>query len=148
MILTTLDTSPTGETALVPAVHAALAFGEPLTLLLVIDGQLRHHFDERGRDIGRSVDEVARDYLDSIAERLRAEHEGLDVATTAVHGTDTAAVIVEAAAEPGVRMLAMSTHGRSGLSRVFAGSVTTHVLRTSTRPVLVVPPERSDPPGS
>ncbi len=35
-------------------------------------------------------------------------------------------------------MIAMSSHGRSGLSRLAFGSVTDKVLRGSTRPVLVV----------
>lgn len=36
-------------------------------------------------------------------------------------------------------LLVMSSHGRSGISRVLLGSVTEHVLRHCGRPVLVVP---------
>jgi nucleotide-binding universal stress UspA family protein len=34
----------------------------------------------------------------------------------------------------------LSTHGRSGVSRLVAGSVTTAVVRDATRPVAIVPP--------
>ena len=36
-------------------------------------------------------------------------------------------------------MIVMSTHGRSGLSRVLFGSVTLKVLENALMPVLVVP---------
>ena len=40
----------------------------------------------------------------------------------------------------------MSTHGRSGLARIFAGSVTTEVVAGSKQPVMVVrPPDHSLP---
>jgi nucleotide-binding universal stress UspA family protein len=38
----------------------------------------------------------------------------------------------------------MSSHGRSGLSRVLMGSVTEEILRRSPCPVLVVPLERQN----
>ena len=41
-------------------------------------------------------------------------------------------------------LIVMSSHGRSGLSRVLMGSVTEHILRKSPCPVLVVPLERHD----
>lgn len=145
MILTTLDTSDISEAAVTVAAEVAVAFDEPLALLLVIDGQLRHHFDEIGRDADRSVEAVAQGYLDDVAARL--DPVGVGVHTTAVHATDAAATIVEAASDPGVRMVVMATHGRSGIGRVVAGSVTTHVLRHVGRPVLVVPPARSDVAG-
>ena len=129
MILTTIDTSTLSESAMAVAAETAVAFGEPLTLLLVIDGPLRHHFDELGRDTG-------------LADRIRLDDPDLAVTTVAVHATDAGSTIVDAASDPAVRMVVMATHGRSGLSKLFAGSVTTHVLRTVGRPVLVVPPVR------
>jgi nucleotide-binding universal stress UspA family protein len=41
-------------------------------------------------------------------------------------------------------LIVMSSHGRSGLSRVLMGSVTEQILRTAPCPVLVVPLERQD----
>ena len=46
--------------------------------------------------------------------------------------------IVKAAAEEGVDMIVMGTHGRGGLSRFFLGSVADRVIRTARCPVLTV----------
>ncbi len=47
--------------------------------------------------------------------------------------------ITRVANELDVDMIAMSTHGRSGLSRLIFGSVTSGVLKAALRPVLVIP---------
>ena len=52
---------------------------------------------------------------------------------------DPAAMIVEAATVHGVEVIVMCTHGRSGLSRLFTGSVTSEVLNRTPCPVLVIP---------
>ncbi|HEY7319812.1 MAG TPA: universal stress protein [Candidatus Binatia bacterium] len=49
------------------------------------------------------------------------------------------ATIVSRAAKERVDLIVMSSHGRSGLSRMLIGSVTDKVLRASHVPVLVVP---------
>jgi nucleotide-binding universal stress UspA family protein len=41
-----------------------------------------------------------------------------------------------------VDLIVMSSHGRSGLSRMLIGSVTDKILRGASCPVLVVPPEK------
>jgi nucleotide-binding universal stress UspA family protein len=41
-------------------------------------------------------------------------------------------------------LLVMSTHGRSGLTRLILGSVTEHVLREAPCPILIVPPHLPD----
>jgi universal stress protein A len=48
--------------------------------------------------------------------------------------------IVEKAAEEGVDMIIMSTHGRSGLDHMMIGSVTEKVVRRATCPVLSIRP--------
>ena len=42
-------------------------------------------------------------------------------------------------------LLVMGTHGRGGFERLFLGSVTEKVLRTTNRPVLTVPPPMQTP---
>ena len=51
-------------------------------------------------------------------------------------------VITAFAAERGCELIVMGTHGRSGLPHLVIGSVAERVVRSSTVPVLVVPPER------
>ena len=50
--------------------------------------------------------------------------------------------IVDRAENERVDLIVMSSHGRSGLSRMLIGSVTDKVLRVAPCPVLVVPSEK------
>ena len=85
---------------------------------------------------------IAEGYIGAVADQLAAE--GLAVAWTVGTGADGAG-IVEAASVGGADLIVMATHARSGLSRLFFGSVTEHVLRHAGIPVLAVPvPEDSE----
>jgi hypothetical protein len=50
---------------------------------------------------------------------------------------DPAGEIVRIAAEEGVEMIVLGTHGRSGMTRMLMGSVAEAVVRRATCPVLV-----------
>jgi nucleotide-binding universal stress UspA family protein len=52
--------------------------------------------------------------------------------------------LVHWAKSENIDLIVMSSHGRSGLSRVLMGSVTEEILRRSPCPVLVVPLERQN----
>lgn len=79
--------------------------------------------------------EEAATYLDSI--RSEVESQGVPVRTESIGG-DPSSVIVGVAAQRGVDLIVMCTHGRSGISRWVLGSVTEKVLRMAPAPVLVV----------
>jgi nucleotide-binding universal stress UspA family protein len=64
--------------------------------------------------------------------------EELKIHQTVIPGQPYA-VIVDCAAKERADLIVMSTHGRSGLSRMLIGSVTDKLLRGATCPVLVVP---------
>jgi nucleotide-binding universal stress UspA family protein len=87
------------------------------------------------------LDEEATDALDRL-EALAAE-TAVPFETAVEHGTvhDT---ILDDAAEHGVDLIAMGTHGRTGLQRVLIGSVTERVGRTSDIPVFTT---RREPDG-
>lgn len=57
-----------------------------------------------------------------------------------LHGDDVATAIVERASETDASLIAMSTHGRTGVGRLVAGSVTMAVVRHARCPVLVQRP--------
>lgn len=59
---------------------------------------------------------------------------------TAVLDGEPSEAILEYVAANGIDLLAMGTHGRTGVSRYIAGSVTERVLRRTTVPVVTVRP--------
>jgi nucleotide-binding universal stress UspA family protein len=71
--------------------------------------------------------------------RERLDGEGAEVmGTTAVVTGLTAKQIVRYAAEHGIDLIVMGTHGRRGVSHILLGSVAEHVVRTARCPVLTV----------
>lgn len=78
------------------------------------------------------------DELRPEADRLRKM--GYAVKVEAQFG-DPAQRIVQYSDDEGVSLIAMATHGRSGLSRLVMGSVAERVLRSVTAPVLLLRPE-------
>lgn len=142
MILCTVDASAACERALPTAIELARRFDQPLRVLLVVDGTLGHHFEDIAQAGGTTVDEMATRYLARVA--APAEDVGLRVERAHCHALEPGPAIVAAAADPAVAMVVMATHGRSGVSRLLAGSVTEHVIRHSTKPIVVVPTRRDD----
>ena len=80
--------------------------------------------------------DVAQNYLWAAARRLEAEGLGIE---TAVLETEPAQGIINyAETHPEVAMIAMSTHGRSGLNRWVFGSVAERVIHAAPVPTLIV----------
>ncbi len=77
----------------------------------------------------------AQSYLDGQSAAFEAK--GLRVRTKVLQGP-AAESILKAASEEGADLIAMSTHGRSGLTRWLFGSVATKVLEGSDRPLFLV----------
>jgi universal stress protein A len=73
-----------------------------------------------------------------IAEKIADAGAGLTIRQVVDAGQAFGA-IVDCAEKEGVDLIVMSSHGRSGLSRMLIGSVTDKVLRGAPCPVLVVP---------
>jgi nucleotide-binding universal stress UspA family protein len=79
---------------------------------------------------------AARRYLSGVRTRLR--NAGLsEVHTVAAQG-DAGAEIVRYAKQEKVELIAIATHGRSGLVRAVMGSVADRVVRQAPGPVLVI----------
>ncbi|MEW6142713.1 MAG: universal stress protein [Chloroflexota bacterium] len=83
----------------------------------------------------------ARTYLRQMAQKLR--RKGLKVKTVLLQGAPPGEAIVKYAAEKKVGLIAIATHGRGGLGRLFYGSVADHILKHSAIPVLVVRPRET-----
>lgn len=145
-ILVPLDGSQVGEAAL-PHVEELVAKLSPKTkaevIILQVISSLTHYViaGEASVQVPYSSKEIAqlkrraRSYLDKIADRLKKA--GATVHTKVTTG-NAAEEILRVAGENKVDLVAMSTHGRHGLSRWAFGSVTDKVLRAGVLPVLVV----------
>ena len=97
-----------------------------------------------GQDEPSEEEREARAYLDAVAASLGDAVPGVATRTAVSARVDDA--IVTAAREARADLIAMTTHGRSGLARVLLGSVATSVVRKSPVPVLLVRAE--DPDGA
>ena len=82
--------------------------------------------------------ERAGPYVEALARRLHAEGWA---ARTRMESGHAAEVILRTAAETGVDLIAMSTHGRTGLARLVMGSHTGHMLRQQIAPMMIVRPD-------
>jgi nucleotide-binding universal stress UspA family protein len=137
-ILVPLDGSEASEAVLAVVAGLAGPFDFTIDLLHVIEPLTPAALAE----VGSQADELLRRryaeaeaHLAGLAERL--EGRGLRVRWTARLGI-AAEKIQEYADEEKVGLIAMTTHGRSGLGRLFLGSVAERVLRTSRVPVLLL----------
>jgi nucleotide-binding universal stress UspA family protein len=94
-------------------------------------------------DISDQLEDSAERELPKIA--TCEECSGLEVEEVITHG-DAASEIVRVARERGVDLIVISSHGRTGLGRIFFGSTAEAVVRHAPCPVLVVkqPVEESD----
>ncbi|MCW5881672.1 MAG: universal stress protein [Anaerolineae bacterium] len=84
----------------------------------------------------------ARTYLGDWVERLRLE--GRPARLIVADGTARDVLLRESAA-PGIRLVVIATHGRTGLRQTLFGSVAHDVLRHGTLPVVLVRPSPLHP---
>ena len=142
-ILVPLDGSTRAEAILPHVEDLAQRYGATVVLLQVVEEVLvtesldwvdvslfQQELDRRS--------ESARAYLAGVKQRLH--EQGIDARIVVVTGRTVDAIIRTAETE-GADLIAIASHGRSGLRRVFYGSVAAGVLHRVDRPLLLV---RSD----
>ena len=138
-IIVPLDGSPFAEQVLSLAAAIARRTGMALELVKV------HH----ARPVGYAQDtmlaaldldardlELSAGYLARIAREL-GEGTGLAVRTSVLEDASPPVAICNEAERVGATLIAMATHGRTGLLRTVRGSVADGVLRHTTAPVLL-----------
>jgi universal stress protein A len=94
--------------------------------------------DESNAVNKREIEQHKKRLEEFVAEKVAAAGVGLKVRQMVDAGQPFGA-IVDCAEKEGVDLIVMSSHGRSGLSRMLIGSVTDKILRGGSCPVLVVP---------
>lgn len=139
-ILVPLDGSKRAERILPYVEELALKFEAKLVLLQVVEPSvvlaapydMGHYYDIN--QIERLSDE-AKSYLAALQSDLTAK--GIAVETLVDNGPVVTCVIEEAVRK-NVDLVAMASHGRSGLARAFYGSVASGVLNQADRPLLLI----------
>lgn len=140
-IAVTLDGSPLAEKALPYALRLANLLKANLLLLRIaeLEPLLSDTSDHESEAIG-----AAQEYLDGVVEvitnsALKNSLEAGRVGTLVVFDRSEDR-LAEIASLEGASLIIMSTHGRSGLSLLLAGSVSTRVIKHSALPVLLLRP--------
>ena len=146
-VLVPLDGSPLAEKVF-PLVAILARKMNLEVVLLRVYAPLRAAYvaDEYMPDLTRISKEIrgeAQSYLEQRVQQLQGE--GLERVSSLLLEGDGAGEIVDMARRTRGSLVAMCTHGRSGIGRWVLGSVTERVVRHSADPVLVVRPSA---PGS
>ncbi len=145
-VLVPLDGSELAEQVLPFAVLVAKALSSQMVLLRIFESVPEQWADPAH---GRYLDQLtssfrnqAVEYLEGIAAPLR--QDGLTVTCSAHEGNPADLIINEASREPD-SLIAMSTHGTSGINRWVMGSVTDKVLHAVNAPLLIVRSKAGSP---
>jgi len=139
-VVVPLDGSKVSERALSHAVALARVWDEQIVLLGVTTARnqgglaglapaIKLEFEESGV-------QQAEDYLRKVRNRLRRTVQ----VEAAVRIGDPAREVLAAARSLKARLIVMTTHGRSGVSRWVQGSVAGTLLREATIPLLAIGP--------
>jgi nucleotide-binding universal stress UspA family protein len=138
-ILVPLDGSAVAEQILPPVATVARAVDAELILfqvpIIYVSGWMTGEWYLPIQGVLDTAEASAQAYLGAVAGRLK--EQGLDAATATSSGSVANCIVTYAEANH-VDLIAMCTHGRTGLARWALGSVTDRVLRAGSTPILLV----------
>ncbi|MFB6301324.1 MAG: universal stress protein [Haloferacaceae archaeon] len=136
-VLVPTDGSEGAAAAVERAVDLARTYGATLHALYVVDVRMSPVTTDMDHDtVVELVEESGEPPTRTVIER--AEAAGVP-AVEAIRPGVPHKTIREYAAERGIDLVVVGTHGRTGLERYLLGSVTERLLRTVDAPVLTVP---------
>ena len=107
-------------------------------LAIAMNSRLHLHHVVHELETVRALDDAEKEGKKKLAAILTAEEKERLNLTSYVGFGPPANQIVEYAEKNDIDLIVMSTHGRSGLEKMWLGSVTEKVLRQAHCPVLVV----------
>lgn len=145
-VLVPFDFSKHSRTALAGATAMAASYGAGLHLLHVVEPILEPHpyvpvhYRSESFDLPRLMAQVEKD-LGSIVAEVVGDAARCEIRVLEGH---PAWRIAEHAEKIEADLIVMATHGRTGLSRFFLGSVTEKVVRSAHCPVLTLKVEAED----
>lgn len=137
-ILVPLDGSKLAEQVLDFVKIVAPAVQAKVELFHVVDRSANSLMDPIDQislgELTKELEDQGKQYLQKVAASFQAD--GIETSYQVSQGA-VAGVIVDAAEETPDTLVAMTTHGRSGITRWLMGSVTDKVVQSATTPVLV-----------
>jgi nucleotide-binding universal stress UspA family protein len=147
-ILVPLDGSKLAEVVLPHVEQLAWELGSSLILLRVVKPprSTEAPWAEDMMALNQEREAVfrrdAETYLSARRGELRGK--GIEISTYVITSESVAGAILDFAEQQAVDLIAMSTHGRSGLSRWVYGSVAEKVLQGAACPVLLIRARREE----
>lgn len=139
-VVVPLDGSKLAEEALPQAVEFARLAGATLHLIRVVDSTWVVRYGLSGLAIeagaAEAVMRAERAETDAYLSRMQERLSATGIPVTVARREGRAADEIRAAVQPG-DLLAMATHGRTGLARFALGSVAEEVTRHAASPVLL-----------
>ena len=138
-ILVPLDGSKRAEMIRPHVRELASRFQATVILIMVIeyiysDGIGEPHTGISEKNFNAKLKE-SEAYLNKVASKLQSK--GIGCKTLVAHGP-VVEKIIEAAESEGADLIAMTSHGRGGLPRIFYGSVAAGILNRVDRPLFIV----------
>lgn len=142
-IMVPVDFSEHSDEAAATASSLANRLGASVDLVHAIDftAEYAAHLAADAIAIEDKMQAVASERLDEVARTI--EGSGVKVETHMLRGAPSA-VIAEKAKRLGTDLIVMGTHGHTGLTHLFIGSVTERTLRTAPCSVLAVKAEKAE----
>lgn len=139
-ILVPLDGSKRAERILPYVEELAHKFGSKLVLLQVIEPSvvlagpydMGHYYDVNQIE---ALTEEAKAYLTAQQQRLAQSNIRAEFV---VDNGPVVTAVLEEAVRKNADLIAMASHGRSGLARAFYGSVAAGILHQADRPLLLI----------
>ena len=137
-VLCPCDLSPLAEQAAGFAAEICRLFGAELTLLHVIDNRLEYPLvlPDAALFAPEEIRRRAAEKLKPIAAKLKDVKVSVEVITGAPEK-----LIAEAARDKSIDLIALTTHGRGGLSRALVGSTAEKLVRIASVPTLTIRPK-------
>ncbi|CQR50248.1 MULTISPECIES: universal stress protein [Haloferax] len=133
-ILLPVDGSPTAEQAAPHVFDLAERYDATVHVLFVVN-TTRDNAGIVGGPVLETLEQEGKRVVDEVT--ARGESRGIETVGAVRRGAPHGAIL-DYATEHGVAVIAMATHGRTGVERVLLGSVTERVVRTAPVPVLTV----------
>lgn len=143
-IVLTTDLSDESQRAFGPTGELARKLGVGVTVLYVVpDLQVAPHGAPLAPAVSSpELDQEVKEAVPKVKEMCSLLGEGVDAVAEVLVSTDVAGKVADYARQQDA-MIALSTHGRTGLRKLVLGSVAEAILHRARTPVICFPMKRS-----